>query len=198
PQWFCYRPPPPPPPPPPPDEPPPPEPELLPGGLDADEIVELKLDPTALLMSPRSETEPWPWYQLIPAAAAAAAAAPAATVNFFVQASSTSSATAYGRSSSYRLASSTGGSPGPFTSASSSRSATLRYMRSPSISSSSARPSFVGARTRLAKTMITTSIRASTIAITRTPKPPDSQSASAAVSAVMSTAGIRLRRLRLK
>src|SRR5690606_30517745 len=143
-----YRPPPPPPPPPPPDEPPPPEPELLPGGLEAEDAEELRLEPTALLKSPRFEIGAFPWYQLMPAAAAVAAAAPTASVNFFVQASSTSSATAYGRSSSYRFASSTGGASGPCSPASSSRSATPRYSFSPSISSRSARPSAVGARTR--------------------------------------------------
>ena len=46
-----------------------------------------------LPMSPMPEP-PGPWYQAIAAVAAAAAALPTAIVNFFVQASSTSSATA--------------------------------------------------------------------------------------------------------
>src|SRR5687768_1851638 len=91
------RPPPPPPPPPPPEEPPPPPPEELPGTLEEEAICELRLLPTALVKLPRSPML-LPWYQEIPAVAAATAAAPAATVNFFVHASSTSRATAYGSS----------------------------------------------------------------------------------------------------
>src|SRR5690606_25118219 len=87
------RPPTPPPPPPPPENPPPPLPELEPGGRDAEAMTELRLVPTERLNRDRSLTAP-PWYQVIEAVAAAAAAAPAARVNFFVQASSTSSATA--------------------------------------------------------------------------------------------------------
>jgi len=43
-----------------------------------------------------------PWYQAIAEVAAAAAAAPTAKVNFFVQASFMSSATAYGSRRSYQ------------------------------------------------------------------------------------------------
>jgi hypothetical protein len=42
-----YRPPPPPPPPPLPDDPTPPDPELLPGGVDADAMDDVKLEPMA-------------------------------------------------------------------------------------------------------------------------------------------------------
>src|SRR5687768_9177244 len=89
-----YRPPPPPPPPPPPEEPPPPPPELLPGGVTAEEICELRLEPIDLLKSPRLVIGPCPLYHAMRDAASAAAAAPTAAVNFSVQASSTSSATA--------------------------------------------------------------------------------------------------------
>lgn len=60
---LVYRPPPPPPPPPPPDEPPPPPPELLPGGVDAEEIVELRLEPISFEKLPRFEMGPRPTYQ---------------------------------------------------------------------------------------------------------------------------------------
>ena len=73
-----YLPPPPPPPPPPPDDPPPPEPELDPGGDDAEDIVELRLDPIEREKSPRFEIGPRPLYHGIVFAASAAAAAPAA------------------------------------------------------------------------------------------------------------------------
>src|SRR5690606_38841076 len=101
PAWRRQRPPPPPPPPPPPENPPPPEkpppllPEELPGGVADEAICVVRLLPSDWLKLPRSPM-PLPWYQLIAVAAAAVAAAPAARVNFFVQASSTSSATAYG------------------------------------------------------------------------------------------------------
>src|SRR5690606_28619639 len=87
------RPPPPPPPPPPPENPPPPEPELLPGGVDADAIDAVRPAPTAFAMPPRLPERP-PWYHAMRAVASAAAAAPTAAVNLSVQASSTSRATA--------------------------------------------------------------------------------------------------------
>lgn len=89
----AQRPPPPPPPPPPPEEPPPPLPEELPGGVDADATELVRLVLTDETMLSRLEKAP-PWYQDIVEVAAAAAAAPTARVNFRVQASSTSSATA--------------------------------------------------------------------------------------------------------
>src|SRR5690606_18215056 len=91
-RWACQRPPPPPPPPPPPEKPPPPPPEEPPGGVADEAIRALRPLPIARVMPPRSPTCP-PWYQVIAAVVAAAAAAPTARVNFFVQASSTSSAT---------------------------------------------------------------------------------------------------------
>jgi hypothetical protein len=58
--------------------------------------VELRLDPIAFEKLPRFDIGPCPLYQPMLFAAAVAAAAPAAIVNFFVHASSTSSATANG------------------------------------------------------------------------------------------------------
>jgi hypothetical protein len=92
--------------------------------VDADEIVELRLDPIDREKSPRFDIGPRPLYHIMLFAAWAAAAAPAAAVNLPVHASSTPSATAKGSSSSYLTASSTG-SFGPFMDFNSSRSATL-------------------------------------------------------------------------
>ena len=61
----AYQPEPPPPPPPPPDEPPPPEPERLPGAVDADDTLEVRLDPRLSVKLPMSRPFQWlPEYQI--------------------------------------------------------------------------------------------------------------------------------------